>query len=229
MGVIYLLRHGQAYIDAYGPDARSRDSGGLTELGREQARIAGRALAQRVNTLDIAVAGSLARQQETAELVLDAFVHAPELDCDPRWDEYDFEAIVNAHGGRAASTDRELQRVVDNALTAWIATNPSTAWSGETYTAYSSRCRAALDTLVDRVASGRTVLVVSSSGTITNILSHIWCLESASWIAMSRTMFNGSITKLIVGRRGVSAMSVNEHAHLEIVGDSANPGLMTFR
>jgi len=42
-------------------------------------------------------------------------------------------------------------------------------------------------------------------------------------------MLNASITKLIVGRAGVSVVSVNEHAHLETATDIGQRPWMTFR
>ena len=42
---------------------------------------------------------------------------------------------------------------------------------------------------------------------------------------MARTMVNASISKLIVGRSGVSVVSFNEHGHLS----DRDGGIATFR
>src|SRR3546814_14633699 len=57
MGVIYLVRHGQAGHDENG-------YGSLTDLGREQVRNVGKHLARRVGRLNFAESGSLDRQLE---------------------------------------------------------------------------------------------------------------------------------------------------------------------
>ncbi len=222
MGIIFLVRHGQAVDTAYGHDADSTGLGGLTALGREQAGAAGVALVRRAKSIEVAVTGTLGRQQETADLALSAANDSSSVVRDARWNEYDFESVV---GERAVTESGPgLQRTVDESLVEWISGRVPVGPHAETYLEYAARCKAALDDLARRVASSETAVVFSSSGTITNVIAQLWGVDPAGWVTMSRTMVNGSISKLIVGQRGVSVVSINEHAHLEVPSQ-----LMTFR
>ncbi|MBB3607047.1 broad specificity phosphatase PhoE [Mycolicibacterium sp. BK556] len=223
MGVIYLVRHGQAVPTAYGPGGRSATAGGLTGLGREQARAAGRSLALRLGHVDVAVAGSLVRQRQTAELVLAAMSHPPAVECDARWDEYDFESIIGDAG--VSESGPTLQRIVDQSLHEWVrGDRTATGPAAETYSAYRARCHSAVTDLAQRLGSGQAAAVFSSSGTITAVLAQQMGVDAEGWIALSRTMINASFAKLIVGRRGLSVVSINEHAHVE-----THRGLISFR
>ena len=50
-------------------------------------------------------------------------------------------------------------------------------------------------------------------------------LAPAAMIALNHVSINAAITKLTVGRGGISVVSVNEHAHLESDAGS----LVTYR
>src|SRR4051812_21113982 len=81
MGVIYLLRHGQASL--FG-----RDYDVLSDTGVEQSRIAGLALAGRGVRPDVIVRGSMRRHRQTTDaLQAAAGWEDLEVAVDPRWDE----------------------------------------------------------------------------------------------------------------------------------------------
>lgn len=224
MGVVYLVRHGQAHAKAYGSLAEAQSSaGGLTDLGADQARRAGRALATRIDRVDHAVAGSLARQQQTLRHLLEGFADAPEPGVDAGWDEYDLGAIAtggesggNVHGaGFQARLDDDLRR--------WTAGETT---GGESYRDYRARADRALEAVAAHAGSGQTAVAVSSAGTIAAVLATLWGLDDERWLAVARTMINTSVTKLIAGRSGMSVVSVNDHAHVDLVDDRS---VMTFR
>lgn len=223
------MRHAQAPPAAYGsPGDQSATGAALTSLGCAQARRMGEALAARGARVDYAVSGALPRQRQTMNIALHAAGSEVRPDVDGRWDEYDIDAILGG-GGRAATTaGRELQTLVDDALARWVA-GDSTAPAAEAYAAYQDRCARALETASALAGPGKTVLVVTSSGSITQILTQLWGLDGVQWIRMGRTMINASITKLIVGRTGISVVSMNEHGHLEGVDEPEHGPSMTFR
>ncbi|MEH3154912.1 MAG: histidine phosphatase family protein [Gordonia paraffinivorans] len=224
MGVVYLVRHGQAHAQAYGSLADAQSSaGGLTDVGNEQARRAGRALATRIGRVDHAVAGSLARQQQTLRHVLDAFSDAPDPATDARWDEYDLGAI--ATGGESGENvhGAGFQAKLDDDLRSWVA---GASVGSESYRDYRARADAAARDLATEAGSGRTVVAVSSAGTIAAVIATLWGLDDERWLTVARTMINTSVTKLIAGRTGMSIVSVNDHAHVDLVTDR---DVMTFR
>ncbi len=172
--------------------------------------------------------GSLARQRETLALATRAQVDNLALSTvDPNWNEYDLEALVG-HDRAMNGSGRSLQAEVDAALLGWVSADRSSGTGIESFDAYRRRCAQALESACALAGPGRVVLVVSSSGTISQVLAQIMNLETETWIRLSRTMINGSISKLIVGSSGVSAVSWNEHAHLD-TRVARSHTLMTFR
>ncbi|MFT4085560.1 MAG: histidine phosphatase family protein [Gordonia sp. (in: high G+C Gram-positive bacteria)] len=233
MGTLYLVRHGQApaHAYAYGPDgatAGAESAGpGLTDLGFAQARHTGRELARQVDGFDAAVSGGLPRQQDTLRSVLEAFDAPPEHVVDPGWDEYDIPQLFANPEDQAPSPavtglGADFQRVLDAALARWVDGELAADYS---YADYVARIAASADAAADLAGPGEKVLVVSSAGTITALIAQLWGVPGAQWPVLARTMVNASITKIIVGRSGLTVVSINEHGHLAQLGDK----LATFR
>ncbi|WP_026918192.1 histidine phosphatase family protein [Gordonia shandongensis] len=219
MGTIYLVRHGQAPAHAYTGDPGGGP--GLTDLGYAQARATGVALARRVTGFDAAICGDLPRQQATIAGVLEAFPESTMPHVDADWNEYVTPALpegddIHADGGRP------FQDALDDALAAWVA---GADIGPETYASFIDRTGAAADRAAALAGSGRSVLVVSSAGVITALIARLWGVPAPAWPQLSRTFVNGSITTVIAGRRGLTPVSINDHAHLADV----HSGLATFR
>jgi len=89
MSRVYLIRHGQAGTRT------SYDT--LSELGREQARLAGEHLARTGVRFAAAYSGALQRQQQTAQQVIAAYQQGgadfPALQVDPGWNEFDLDHV----------------------------------------------------------------------------------------------------------------------------------------
>src|SRR5699024_602493 len=91
MGVLYLMRHGQA---SCGTDDYDR----LSDLGHEQSRLAGRHLGgQGVHPIRI-VHGQMLRQKQTAEGILNGLDPKPEAEIDPGWNEFNAWELTGALG-----------------------------------------------------------------------------------------------------------------------------------
>ncbi|PJK19192.1 histidine phosphatase family protein [Mycolicibacterium goodii] len=222
------MRHGQASRQAYGARGGDHTHGGLTDLGRDQARATGALMAKRASVLTAAVSGTLRRQQETLELILESFETKPTPVRDARWNEYDLDAILGGTGvaSQTQGHDPDLQRLVDDGLTNWISGG---SVGGETYADFRARCVEALNDIHLYAGSGQTALVVASAGSIMSVVAHLWKCPSASWIAMSRTVANASVTKLVVDRTRTSVWSLNEHAYLDQFDATGRRSLLTLR
>ncbi|MBT0567539.1 histidine phosphatase family protein [Williamsia sp. CHRR-6] len=232
MGVLYLVRHGQARAGAYGSGALDDTAGGLTELGRRQAVRVGQSLAARVQRVDHAVSGALARQRETAALALAEIGAAATPLVHAGFDEYDLGSVTApSRRDQPTASDplapgpsgKAFQTGLDDGLRAWIA---GTIDGGGSYADYRARCAATLDDVAAQAGSGQTVVAFSSAGTITAMIATIWGLDDERWITLSRTMINTSISKLLCGRSGISVVSINDHTHVDVAADRT---LMTFR
>ncbi|GEE01624.1 phosphoglycerate mutase [Gordonia spumicola] len=211
MGAVYLVRHGQAPAHAYGVGEADPAAPGLTELGFAQARRTGELLARLVPTFDAAISGDLPRQRATLFAVLEAFDERPAHEVDADWDEYALPASLMTTAADLYADRAAYQRVLDAGLNGWIAGTES---GEETFVEFLARTRAAAQRAAALAGSGRNVLVTSSAGTIGLLIAQLWGIPPADWPAVSRTFVNASITKVLVGRSGLTVVSVNEHGHL---------------
>ncbi|MFZ2511332.1 MAG: histidine phosphatase family protein [Gordonia sp. (in: high G+C Gram-positive bacteria)] len=222
MGVLYLVRHGQAPAHAYSTEPVAPDAAPLTDLGFAQARATGAELARQVGGFTATISGDLPRQRATLGGVLEAFGGSTERVVDPGWDEYSIPALPGGPSAVMYDNPTSYQQLLDGALIRWTQGGADEA---ETYPEYVARMSAAAQRAAALAGSGQTVLAVSSAGTITALVAQLWGVPAQSWPALARAMVNASITKVIVGRRGLTVVSVNEHAHLS----ATDVGLATFR
>lgn len=215
MGVLVLLRHGQA-------STGTADYDKLSDLGHRQARAAGARLARADQSIGQVWSGALARQQETAGAVLAELGRLPgDLRTDDRLDEYDPAGILGTSDPFGATTPesrRALQVTLDEALARWI--QGGTAYP-EPHSAFIGRVQAAVATLA---ALPGTTLVVTSAGVIAVVCAQVTGLPADRWPALARVVVNASLTKLITGSTGTNLLTFNDHAHLE--GDRS---LITYR
>lgn len=210
MGVILLIRHGQA---SFGGD----DYDVLSDQGHVQARHTGEVLAARGIDPARVIAGGLRRQRETAEGLLAGLGRTDlPLAEDPRWNEYDQFGMldlappVEDWPDDLAQRNLVFQAALDEALAVWV--GGATTGKGESHADFHGRATEALDEL--RGAAG-TSLVVSSGGVIALVAAHLMGIPPVHWPSLNRTMVNASITKVVTGRRGATLVSLNEHGHLE--------------
>jgi broad specificity phosphatase PhoE len=220
MGVLLLVRHGQASLGAADYDR-------LSDLGRRHAQVVGARLAGPGLTIDRVVAGALSRQRDTAEAILTALGRPlSDLAVDDRLDEYDHVAVMARHDGGIsfanATADgergRALQSALEEAIGRWISGRDG---YGETHDAFIERVQGAIGDLV--VKPGVTV-AVTSGGVISAYCAMSFGLPVERWPSLARLVVNASITKVISGRMGTSLVTFNDHAHLE-----SERALITYR
>ncbi|MFG1921391.1 histidine phosphatase family protein [Cryptosporangium sp. NPDC048952] len=207
MAVVYLIRHGQASFGAAEYDE-------LSELGREQSRIVGTALAAQGVRIDSAVSGGLRRQRDTAELCLKAAGLACDLAVDDRFDEYDhFGLAAQLHDGPVPASSRDFQAVLDVALERWIS-GAITPEGTASWVEFSDRAWAGLDEFLAALGRGGSGAVFTSGGVIAAVCARLLGLSPAGCVALHRVVINGGITKVVAGRGGAALISYNEHSHI---------------
>ncbi len=225
MARLFLVRHGQA---SFG----STDYDRLSELGRQQSRWLGEYFAGRGLQFKRVVAGSLRRQQSTAEEILAAMQDmkghsgagmAPAIDAHAGLNEYNGEALYAAHTkGRDSLTHqqrdyRDYWRTLKAAMHAWAAdelTGVPETWSG-----FGARTRAALTFACQDLGRDDNVLIVSSGGAISRALIDIIGSPGATAVEFNLQFRNTGVCELIVGGDGVQPhfrlVTFNTLPHLE--------------
>jgi broad specificity phosphatase PhoE len=210
MGLLILVRHGQASLGAADYDV-------LSDLGRLQARATGARLAAADLAVERVLCGSLVRQRDTAVEVAAALGLAAERQgTDDRLDEYDNTGMTNARSvtfAKPTTTEsrRAQQAAVDQAIARWMAAGDDGTYP-ESHAAFVGRVRTVLGELTG--ASGTTV-AVSSAGVIATACALALGLPVERWPDLARIVLNASITRLISGRTGTHLLTFNDHAHLE--------------
>lgn len=221
MGQVLLVRHGQA---SWGTD----DYDVLSPLGWEQGRILGAAMARRGVKPDRVVIGGMRRHRETCEALCDgAGWGAVAARSDHGWDEYDHLAmldLVPAPFEGESPTRAEFQAWFEMATNRWIGADQAVGGPlastdyAETFAAFGDRVNRALRRVVLGMGRTDTVLVITSGGPVATVAASLLEPEGARpslWSQLNKVVVNTSVTKVVVGGRGTSVVSFNEHSHLE--------------
>ena len=229
MSVLLLVRHGQASFGKRNYDA-------LSDVGHEQSRVLGAALAARSVVPTRIVCGGMRRHAETAEGILAGLTQGPEVVVDDGWDEFNFDHVIGVHKplykskalmfadfARTPAADRRarFQALFEEATSRWTGGDADDDYD-ESFPAFADRVNEALR----RTAAGAegTVLVVSSGGPIALAASHLLTGDGSLWAQLNRVSVNTAVTKLVTGRSGITLSSFNEHSHLE-----HDRSLLTYR
>lgn len=201
MGQVLVVRHGQASFGAEDYDV-------LSPHGEEQARWLGSSLAGL--SPDVVVHGSLKRQRDTARLMAHAAGWSATLTEDERWNELDqFAQFATIEQMPDESDGAAFQRWYESAMGRWSGGEHDDDYT-ESYAAFHDRSAAALDA----VASGGTVVAVSSGGPISALVTRLLDGGPATYARLLPTTVNTGVTRIVSGRRGLTLVSYNEHSHL---------------
>lgn len=218
MGQLLLVRHGQASWAADDYDV-------LSPTGWEQARVLGAAWAQRGTRPDVVVRGGLRRHRETTEGLLEGAGLDLAVTEDPGWDEFDHVDVLAGMPDPPAEppTDkRAYQLLLEGAIDAWMGAAGRYA---ESYAAFGARVADAFA----RVPADGTVAVVTSGGAIAGVCAALLADGDADvadhlWRRLNVVCVNTSVTKVVLGRRGRTLVTFNDHSHLD-----PHPALLTYR
>jgi len=245
LSTVYLVRHGQAGTrDAY-------DS--LSELGTRQARLLGEHFILQGIRFTSAYAGSLTRQQQTAEQIRAAYGEAgagfPAVRVDSGWDEFDLRRVYREIAPLLAAEDpeflheyeemREQVRVSQGAHGArihrrWMPcdTKVVEAWlsgrypyGGETWDQFRERVAACRLKMQRQQNDARheNILVVTSATPLA-----IWTglsleISDERIMRLAGAVYNASYTILRLRKQQLRLFTFNAVPHL------AAPGLCTHR
>jgi broad specificity phosphatase PhoE len=210
MPTLLLVRHGQASFGTHDYDR-------LSTLGYEQAELLGQRLHTSIGSVDRVLSGRHRRHLETVRAI---GRQLPVAAAGPRrlagLDEYQMDSAAFADDpdglafdpGSSPARDR-AGAALDMAVQRWLERPGS---SGETYPEFGERVRLALE---EAASHPGTTLVSTSGGVISAVAAQLLGLDPYRWAALNRTVVNASLTKVLVGRRGWTLLTFNDHAHLE--------------
>jgi broad specificity phosphatase PhoE len=217
MGILLLVRHGQASIDAADYDQ-------LSAVGRRQARSVGERLAHADLSVERILCGTSARQRDTAgELVSALGFPEAHLRTDARLDEFDHVGLLAAHpyartvAAWPEGTEPGVPAALDEAIARWIAADQhdqpvdEVAYP-ESHVSFVARAVDAVRALTD--AAG-TSLAVTSAGVIAAVSAAALGLPAERWPSLAGRMVNSSITRMASSEAGGVLMTFNDYAHLE--------------
>jgi broad specificity phosphatase PhoE len=206
MGQILLVRHGQASWGAEDYDV-------LSPMGEQQSEVLGRALAVVLDGAepDLLVHGMMQRQQRTAELAAKAAGWSVTATVDERWNEMDHLAVL-------AVMPRDFEGEPDRGqFQAWFEAAAKRWASGEhdddydeSFPAFRARVRDGLEAL----AGVRTAVVVTSGGPVSAVTADLLEAGDPTYQRLAPVVVNSSVTRVVSGRRGLTLVSFNDHAHL---------------
>ncbi|HEY8069195.1 MAG TPA: histidine phosphatase family protein [Burkholderiales bacterium] len=219
MAELILVRHGQA---SFGAD----DYDKLSELGWRQSRWLGEYFAERGVAFDRVVRGSLRRHAETLAGIAEGIGRPLQGAEDARLNEYDADALLEAHlkgEARPQGGDRrEHFRILRKAMYAW--TDGTLAGAPhEPFAEFRSRVLAAL--AATRSGAAKRVLVVSSGGPISTILADVLGMPLRGVVDLNLQTRNTGITELQAGASRIHCVSFNNVPHLDRPGRA---GALTY-
>lgn len=224
MSVVLLVRHGQASWGAADYDV-------LSGTGEQQARVLGTALADRGLRPAVVVRGAMKRHRQTAEGMVEAGGwDGCEVVEDAGWNEFDHQQMLALHptdlDDGADMTREQFQRWFEAATLRWTSGDHAEEYD-ESFAAFGSRVDAALRRAVEGLGPSDVAVVSTSGGPVSWAVASLLAAEADPatdlWLRLNPVVVNSSVTKVVVGRRGTTLVSFNDHSHLE------QPGLVTYR
>lgn len=221
MSVVLLVRHGQASWGA-------EDYDELSALGGQQSRTLGSALAARGVRPDLIVRGSMKRHRQTAEATAAAAGWTGPVVEDGGWNEFDHRQMLELHppgvGEGEDLTRAEFQRWFEEATRRWTSGRHAEEYD-ESFTSFGERVEGALRGTVERLEAKQTAVVFTSGGPIAWTVTALLGGDAGVWTTLNPVVVNASVTKVVVGGRGTTLVSFNDHSHLE----AADAGLLSYR
>lgn len=213
MGILYLVRHGQA---SFG----SADYDRLSPLGQRQCEALGDWFARRGIGFDAVLTGTLRRHAESLAALQAGYAQAlPATQRRPGLDEYDSEAVIRAvhpeplPPAAAPQAAQAHFRALRDGLAQWMAGRVQPAGLPA-----HAQFRAGVVDALDHVRSGHAdgcTLVVSSGGPISLALGHVLGLGDAAVIDLNLQLRNSALCELRVTPRRLVPVSFNTLPHLE--------------
>jgi broad specificity phosphatase PhoE len=223
-----MVRHGQA---SFGGETYDK----LSPRGHEQARILAEYFLASGLTFDALYSGDIDRQRATTRQIADVYasqgVALPEHTIDPRFNEYDSEAIVQAliydvvaenpaladDISRIYTDRKAFQRVFEKVMMRWV-TGQFADPGFETWPQVQARVAAALEDIMQAHGRNRRILVVASGGTISAAVQYALHMPDEETMLLCWQVVNSSVTRFMYNDKSITLQAFNAFGHLEQKG-----------
>jgi broad specificity phosphatase PhoE len=229
MSTIYIIRHGQASFGAQNYDQ-------LSPLGYEQASFLGNHIHQLNLDIQEVVIGEMKRHAQTAENSLSkiGFSNAPIID--GKWNEYDHVEILSRYRSEYADIEFikneifqlpqpmvEFQKIFEGSMMRWASGNYPTEYK-ESWEEMRERTIVGLNTIKERLEPNKTILVYTSAGTISALLSKLLDLNVEEAFKLQWKIPNCSISSIKIEENRIVVKGQYESHFFEM-----KPNLLTYR
>ena len=221
MTIIHLVRHGQA---SFGKE----DYDNLSEIGLKQAFLLGQYFKNLNLNFDKIFVGTLKRQIQTYKQIIKSYDTSIVHESTPLLNEYDVKSVLIGFVNGRSLTKDELHdkkihfNLLRNAVIAW-SENKIPYNVNETWNEFDERAKKFLKII--NKGKPKSILVVSSGGTISMILKQILSLPSSQFVNFHFQIFNSSYSKIKISEFGTSLSLFNSIAHLDL---QKNSDLITY-
>jgi broad specificity phosphatase PhoE len=212
MPYLYVVRHGQ-------PDfAGNYDS--ITTLGFQQSDWLGEHFAARGLRFARVVSGTLIRQVETCDAILNRMPDAPEPHRDARLNEYDHASLLAFFEGddqkrlRATGDRRGYFIAIRDALYAW-SRHEGPLTGAETWSDFGARIEDALEAACEGLERDDAVLVVTSGGVIGRLVAETLGANADAAIQLNLQARNTGVTEIVRGATVSRVAAFNAIPHLD--------------
>jgi broad specificity phosphatase PhoE len=211
MGILYLVRHGQA---SFGADNYDQ----LSVLGQRQALRLGEYFAAKSLRFEASFTGTLQRQIQTHAGIAQGLGQALQAQALPGLNEYDSHALIaTVHPEPLAKPDtpelyRHHFRLLRQAMREWMAGRCSPAGM-PSYGDWVAGIGAVLDRV--RQAHSGAVLLVSSGGPISTAVGQVLGLNPEMTIELNLRIRNASITEFEFNPKRHALLTYNTLPHLD--------------
>jgi broad specificity phosphatase PhoE len=212
---LYLVRHGQ-------PDFTG-DYDSLTNLGAQQSSWLGEHWRARGLRFARVASGTLLRQVQTCDVMMQHLPDAPGPIRDARFNEYDHAALLCFFAGdrlqalRAAGDRRGYFTAIRECLYQW-SRHEGPAPGCESWGEFGGRIREGVEALCAGLPREANVLVVTSGGVIGRYASDVMGAGVDAAIQLNLQTRNTGVTEVAHSPRTSRLVAFNAIPHLEVAG-----------
>lgn len=220
MATIYIIRHGQASFGAQNYDQ-------LSPIGYQQATHLGKHLKSLPLNIQEVVVGGMKRHLQTAENSLAELEYTGDKTFDILWNEFDHTNILaryNPEYGDIEAIKRDIahlpdpmkafQKIFEQAIVRW-ASGQFPEEYGESWEDMVNRTVQGFDKIKERIQPGQSVLVYTSAGTISALLSRLMNLSVEDTFKLQWKIPNCSLTTIKIEDNSIHIPAVNDFHFFE--------------